>query len=125
MEIQSFRTLILRILINALLIDLAIAVAVGAVCMILRLATLYYYGLFLMMAGLGLIVLRFLSVTGSWTGERNYYYLFGRSVSENSINERAVGSIRNNFAAYRFFFQLLAVGILPMVVGTLLQLYFR
>jgi hypothetical protein len=70
-------------------------------------------------------VVGFLSVTGNWTAERNFNYLFGRSVSGKSINERAVGSTKNNFAAYRFFFQMLAAGILPTVVGTLLQLYFQ
>jgi hypothetical protein len=120
-EGESWGELLLRVLRNALLVDICIFAAVGIICWFIDWRTFYLYGLGLMFAGVGAIGLGLLSIFGNWRVTRNFQYQFSRSASHMDINQRLTQEIRDTFGSNAFMIILLIAGIVSILVGYLLQ----
>lgn len=111
----------LRFLWETALVDLGIALAVGVVCWFGGHRTWAAFGNGLIWAGVGAMILGGASVFASWGTTRNAGYLLGQSASGHGMGEGARRALREVDASYGFMFRTIAIGIAPIIVGSIIS----
>lgn len=106
------------------LINLGIFVAVGLICWLVGWRTLHQYGTGLMLAGAAALLFGAYSVSGSWHGGRSFDYQYAASAGVDSTHKSAKRERDEANSSYVFLGRMCVVGLLPILVGILLQVVF-
>jgi len=109
-----------RFLKTALLADLGIFIAAGLICWFGGWLTVHLYGHSLMWAGLAAILLGLLSVPGSYE-TWSFAYQYALSARAKNIDDYTRQRSKDASQSQAFFLRMVVIGVVPTILGTLLQ----
>lgn len=109
---------------NVLLIDLAILIAVIAVCWVLGWRTTSQYGNALFIAGIAVIALGITSIVGGYETTRSAIYKYGQTVGMDTLDKSTRQDMKEMAVSYDFLYRMTAVGLGLVVLGALIQIVF-
>ncbi len=121
---RCFFTTMWRFSRNIVLTELGIFSTVGLICWLGGWRTLYHYSYGLMLAGGAALALGAYSVTGSWSVNRSFDYQHAGSVGVDRFRQSAQRRVKEAGASYGFVGLMCVIGLVPIVVGILLQIVF-
>ncbi len=105
------------------LLDVSILIAVILVCWLLGWHTATQYGSATFFAGVAVIALGITSIVGSFEIRGNPVYKYGQSVGTESLAESTRQDMKEMDRDYGYLYQLVAVGLVLLVLGALIQTY--
>ncbi len=107
------------------LIDLAVFMLVALLNWLGGWTSAYQYGDRLVVAGALVLGLGMLTVIGSWTGNRNFTYAMSESAGEQKIAERTERAAKYTVESFSSLLVVALAGLVPILVGILLQALFK
>ena len=113
-----------RYLVRIATVDAIVFIAVFVICLLTDALTWLEYGNGLVLAGAAIIGVGVFSLVGGWSQTRRYSYVQAESVGDNTMLDRANREVSKTNESLRFMLESIALSLLPLAAGALLQIAF-